>query len=384
MFTSWLTKFEPVHIARTLQEREAIYRFRYQVYYEEFGRELGDPDHQRRWVMDPEDETPFTTLLYTGTPDAVTGTMRLRHWPAGQVPEHDVHELSLKRVPGFEARVVAEIGRLMIRPTLRGQLLLAAMARFGYGVICGEYGAELAFCYCSPGLVHYYRKLGFRPFGGPLVRAPDGIMVPLMNVLSDLPFYRREKSPLTAVIKQHFGRGKRPTLPLDPYLPLFEEANPPVELRAERIAPALQAAKVDAAIVETLARKGILIRVEPEVLMTREGFGEEEIYLILDGSFDVLVGDRRIRTMEAGEVFGELAFFLPDHRRTATVRARTRGTVLMLRGRTLRKLMEKEPKAAARVLLEVGIRTAQRAVKSAPVVSRESAAAGFPRIAAVG
>ncbi len=64
--------------------------------------------------------------------------------------------------------------------------------------------------------------------------------------------------------------------------------------------------------------------------------------------------------------------------------ARTRGTVLMLRGRTLRKLMEKEPKAAARVLLEVGIRTAQRAVKSAPVGPRESAAAGFPRIAAVG
>ena len=40
MFKKWLTKLEPVHIARTREEREAVYRLRYQIYYKEYGREL--------------------------------------------------------------------------------------------------------------------------------------------------------------------------------------------------------------------------------------------------------------------------------------------------------------------------------------------------------
>ena len=104
MLKQLLSRLEPVHRATTQEEREAVYRFRYRVYVEEFGRELGSPDHERRWVKDADDEAPCTTILYTGTLDNITGTVRLRHWRAGEVPRHDAHELSMDRFPDIEER----------------------------------------------------------------------------------------------------------------------------------------------------------------------------------------------------------------------------------------------------------------------------------------
>ncbi len=83
MLKQLLSRLETVHRAETREEREAVYRFRYRVYVEEFGRELGTPDHGRKWVTDDDDDAPYTSILYTGSLDNVTGTVRLRHWRAG-------------------------------------------------------------------------------------------------------------------------------------------------------------------------------------------------------------------------------------------------------------------------------------------------------------
>ena len=58
MLASWLTSLEQVHEAKTPEAREAIYRFRYTVYVEELGRELGGADHDRKRVCD-EDAGPL-------------------------------------------------------------------------------------------------------------------------------------------------------------------------------------------------------------------------------------------------------------------------------------------------------------------------------------
>ena len=33
MLEHWLSKLEPIHIVETREEREAVYRFRYDIYY---------------------------------------------------------------------------------------------------------------------------------------------------------------------------------------------------------------------------------------------------------------------------------------------------------------------------------------------------------------
>ncbi|MEM9106026.1 MAG: hypothetical protein AAGC96_10260, partial [Pseudomonadota bacterium] len=185
MLSGWLSKLEPVRIARSDEEREAVFRFRYEVYCDEFGRELGTPDHARRRLHDPEDDDPCAQLLYTGSPSEVTGTLRLRHWQPGEVPDAVRRELSMDLFPELGRWCVGEAARLMVRRVSRGQLILASLARAAYETLSGDHGVHLTFCYCSPGLVHPYRKLGYRPFGGSLVRTPDGVMIPLVNVHSD-------------------------------------------------------------------------------------------------------------------------------------------------------------------------------------------------------
>src|ERR1700677_2584733 len=88
---------EPVHIVQTAEERQAVFAFRYTVYATELGRKLGNADHGSQVLHDEEDDKPYTTLLYTKD-DAgrLTGTIRVRHWEPGQVPEKDWAALDRK------------------------------------------------------------------------------------------------------------------------------------------------------------------------------------------------------------------------------------------------------------------------------------------------
>jgi len=45
-----MAESEIVSVAATQQLREAIYRFRYQVYIEELKRDYPDADHERKWL----------------------------------------------------------------------------------------------------------------------------------------------------------------------------------------------------------------------------------------------------------------------------------------------------------------------------------------------
>ena len=46
-----------IHLARTEDEKRAVYRLRYDVYVEEMGRYRTVADHENRLLVEPEDET---------------------------------------------------------------------------------------------------------------------------------------------------------------------------------------------------------------------------------------------------------------------------------------------------------------------------------------
>ena len=64
--------------AASAEERHAIYSFRYRVYVEELGRELGGVDHSRRILTDEGDEEAGAVHFYTGSLEDITGVARLR------------------------------------------------------------------------------------------------------------------------------------------------------------------------------------------------------------------------------------------------------------------------------------------------------------------
>ena len=354
---------EPVYIAETEAEREAVFSFRYSVYGTELRRKLGNADHGRQRVHDPEDDQPYTTLLYTDDgAGRLTGTARIRRWEPGKVPAKDWEAFSMERFEGLRDMPTAEVGRLMIEPGHRGQMGMVSMSCALYQLCAGELLVDAAFINCAAGLVRHYRLLGFRTYAGKLVPTADGIEVPLMLIPSDRVYLEQAGSfvvPFTDVL---YGPGKRAQVDVGRWARLLDADSAPVRFDAaavwERVDRLRQAEAERPSMLESLSEdtvrklseKGFLMDVAAGQLLTEKGLTQREIFVILDGAFEVHDGERRIAILGPGEVIGEVGFFGTSGRRMASVTAASDGQVLALRRRFVDELMKSDPACAAEVL----------------------------------
>jgi predicted GNAT family N-acyltransferase len=370
---------EPVHVAETDAEREAVFSFRYTVYAEELGRKLGNADHGRRRLHDEEDDKPYTTLLYTADgAGQLTGTVRLRRWEPGQVPAKDWETFSMDRFDGLCEMSTSEIGRLMIERGRRGQLGLVSMVCAAYQLYAGELPADVAFINCAAGLVRHYRLLGFRTYAGRLVPTADGIEVPLVQIPSDRAYLEQVGSFVAPFADVFYGPGKRAPVDISRWSQVLDADSAPVRFDPEavwdRVGRLRQVESDRPSMIEALSEdtvrklsdKGFLMNVSAGQLLTEKGLTQREIFVILDGAFVVHDGDRRIAVLGPGGVVGEIGFFGTSGRRIASVTAESDGQVLALRRRFVDELMESDPACAAEILFGLARVLADRQYISTP------------------
>src|SRR2546423_1189053 len=101
----------PVHVAATEAERDAIYRFRYELRVGEFNwQRFPGLDHDRKRLATSADLEPSTTNYFVGTPEDILGTMRVRLFAPGTLPAETKEEYSLDCFPDIDGRTVAEFG----------------------------------------------------------------------------------------------------------------------------------------------------------------------------------------------------------------------------------------------------------------------------------
>ena len=387
-----LTRFfmarENVQIASTSAELEAIYRLRYDVYVKEKGWVDCGEDHERRRLADTYDATTSARQLYVGALADLKGTARLLVFDAGHVPAKWVDMYGLDRFPGVDRLRVAEVGRFAIRKDCRGGAVMPALILFGFNHLIGPDKVDLIFCECRPSMVRHYRKMGFRPYSAPMIRDADGLQVPLVGVPSDAAYLKSVDAIIRDDAARHFRRGGRPPLDLAPFQHLFAEDNQRVELESHQVLAAVEDSlqAPDAAVspdelspevFEQATKHGYVLKIEPGDLLVEEGRAEREAYLIVSGELEVLSAGHRIRVLGAGHLFGEMAYFLEDGRRTATVRAVSAARVLVLDRRFLDDLHRDAPDAAYRMLHLIGRSLATRLQAATPTLSA-AAAAGRP------
>jgi predicted GNAT family N-acyltransferase len=353
---------EPVYIAETEAEREAVFSFRYSVYGAELGRKLGNADHGRQRIHDEEDDQPYTTLLFTDDgAGQLTGTARIRQWEPGEIPAKDWETFSMERFEGLREMPTAEVGRLMIEPWHRGQLGLVSISCAVYQLCGGELPADAAFINCAAGLVRHYRLLGFRTYAGRLVPTPDGIEVPLVLIPSDHAYLEQAGSFVAPFADVFYGPGKRTTVDIGRWARVLDTDSAPVRFdsaavweRVDRLRQAADRPSMLEALSEDTVRKlsdkGFLMNVSAGQLLTEKGLTQREIFVILDGAFEVHDGDRRIALLGPGQVIGEVGFFGTSGRRMASVTAASDGQVLALRRRFIDEIMKSDPACAAEIL----------------------------------
>lgn len=364
---------ETVRHALTPVEREAVYRLRYVVYVEELNKRVATADHSRRWLRDPEDDDDGVVLLYTGTPDEVTGTLRLRHWLPGAVPAELCERFSLSFFPGIERLTVAEVSRLAVASELRRQLVLRALVVEAYRFFV-ERAAYLVFSYCAPGLLSLHQRLGYRTYPCRLIDGPDGFRVPVVNLTPDVRHYREVRSPLLPLAREYFGQGAPEGFDLRRYARLVAEADH-VETDVTAIWAELRTCLAMSDPVQIfdgvsddgaqeVLRRGHIIRLPAGQMVTRARLVEQEMFVILEGTFEELTPDgRRFAVLTQGDLFGELSLFLPGGHRPTTVRSVTPGKVLVLDRSFLSTLAVSNPPVAIQVLRNLGRVMAMRLLK---------------------
>lgn len=369
MLAQWLTRLEPVHEAKSQAEREAVYSLRYRAFVGELQRQFSDVDHERKWLYDGDDGKPHSTILYTGTPQDMTGTLRLRTWAPGQVPAREARWWSMDRFPGIEKLTTAEIGRLTVKPDARGKLILPALVRASYEHLAGQRNADLLFCLCSPGHVRHYQKFGMAPFGGSLVNSGSGlIQIPLVTVLSDGPGFKRKGSFLAPLVKKYFGPGKRRPLDTTPFRHLLQPDELPVESDPAKVWETVQESlheeqseeqsgqtfiEACSATIKKLTKSGFVLNLQEGQLLFREGIRDQEVYIVLEGEFEVFRDTRAITLLTRGDLIGEIAFFSGSGQRSASVRALTKGRLLVLRRKFLQELTHSDPEAGFQILMNM-------------------------------
>lgn len=85
-----------------------------------------------------------------------------------------------------------------------------------------------------------------------------------------------------------------------------------------------------------------------KVLM-RQGAPGREFFVLLEGEVEIEQDGKRIKTLGAGEFFGEMAL-LSNKPRNATITAATPIRALVVNGRDFRRLLQDDPHVSLKVL----------------------------------
>jgi hypothetical protein len=356
--------------ARSEQDREELFRFRYAVYVQEMGRYRRTADHEGRRLIEPEDAN---SILYGARDEdgRVVGTSRLTFgadgFSARQIEQYSLGPF-LSEVP---ARLMAIGERLMVTPSLRGSTVTAMLRELARGDVQAG-GVRLVFGNCEPHLLSMNLAAGGRTYAERNINSEEaGYLIPLV-------FLDGDRDGLAAAIGSLDGDG-RPCLPRPIEAALTgSDAVHSASLMAPgeywaHVQDALERldqeelhafAGLDPAEVRECISRSNIIECAPGDRVLKEGGSAHNLFLLLEGTLEVRHHGRLVNVLGPGDVFGEMAFLLALPRQSDVFAATPGVRILSLSDGTLHKLMAEEPTLAAKLLFNISRMLCGRLIKA--------------------
>ncbi len=360
-----------VRVVESEAEREAIYRFRYQVYVEELGL-TAQADHENRWLRDQYDDQSLSFAVFEG--DDVVGSLRLILMDHVRDPAPLINAFEMgPAMAEFGASAVVTSSRFIIAPHKRNSMAIFQLVREAFLTALAR-GIRTNFGDCSPHLLPFYEQLGYRRYTRGYNDTAFGYKVPILMLIGDLGYFKTVRSPLATVLPEHridpparawFERTYPDYVKLQSAGLIGEDVF--FDLLAERVAhdPLHAVALLRGLTQDEAARfldKATIMNVRPGDRLIRQGERDNTVYVLLKGLAEVRLGDDDgppLAVYGAGDTFGEIAF-LTAVPRTANVIAQTEGEALVLSGDFLERFIRAEPEIAAKVLLNLSRELAGR------------------------
>jgi hypothetical protein len=362
------------HAAETEEEKLAVYRLRYDVYVEEMGRYRGAADHECRLLVEPEDQT--ARIFYAAADGEVVATTRLSWggdapFSTRQIEHYQLAPFLAEVAP--EAIVVGERGMIVRR--LRGGSIWAQLAARSRRFV-QENRVQLLFGACEPHLLSLYLGRGARPYARRNINSPEaGYLIPIVTVVEDVEYLRRIGSPVAQTAIDHGADARIPRCidrlvtggsvmserlnSVDAY---WGEVHRAIGALGDGHVSALDGLSDEEA--ERCLGHSNIIECGPGDRVLKRGGVARNMFVVLEGTLEARDGDKLLRVMSRGDVFGEIAFLLGQPR-SADVYAATDGVrVLSLSEGTIRTLIDSDPSVAARLMLNISKMLCRRLLQS--------------------
>lgn len=361
-------KYE-IRLATSKEELEKIYRFRYDVYVEEMGKEFKGANHDQKMLTDELDDAG--KIFYVDTPDGIACTIRSNTLDHPNIPDFYHSAYDLKQFSEFSASSLTQTSRLMVAPNWRRSKILGRFLNHVFEAGVGS-GSKLDFCYCAPCLVRLYEYLGYRQYKENFVDPDVGYRIPLVLVGDDLDHLENVRSPLLRIAKKHIEKTE--------VAPWFRERFPhagkfigsqpmPDDHYWEHVSDALHDDSVmlfnelSEEEIQTVLKNTTVTRCKPGDTVVRSGEVGKEMFFILDGAAEIRKTvdgiEHALITLGRSQVFGEIAF-LSETPRSADVVALTDLEVLILTQDNLKTLMNSLPEISNKVLFNLSLTLCDR------------------------
>jgi len=344
-----------VRLATTDDEREAIYRFRYDIYVNELGRYRAAADHEHQRLADPEDTTSW--LFYAADGDEVVASFRIT-WGGDGFSPRQVQQYQLAPfLAELPPEVMAVGERTMISPRWRGVDLMALLGEVS-APLSDAHDVRIVFGACEPHLLSFY-ALHQRPYGTRNINSPDaGLLIPMVSF-----------SPAPEALLEFGTGGRLPTCVRDALESTGTVQSPfllgdgDYRCRVGAAIGALDGSVLDGLTddeLDAVLRRSNVVTCRTGDRLLKTGGAARNAFVVLTGSLAVSRDGAPVATIGPGEIVGEMAYLLHQPR-TCDVDVIDDGTqVLSLSERTLATLIDDAPAAAARFSANVARQLCRR------------------------
>lgn len=295
-----------VIIATTESERQAIYRFRYQVYVEEMQKQPKAANHQARTLTDELDAT--ATLLYMVQGDQIMATLRRNRLDRCQLPDPLEQIFALEQFSAaFPRSTLSLSSRFVVAPDWRNSLAPGSLILEAYRM-AREQGIQFDFLHAAPWLLPFYKSLGYRCYAPHFLESDVGLQIPQVLLLEDLDHLQALRSPMQRLARQYHNRSKA----RDWFATLA-----PVQHPTPTAIPGWPALNAEAA--QQLMQVATVYSLAAGEAIVRIGDVANAMFVVLAGEVEVSYVNSQthpdayaVSILQPGQTFGETNLFSPS------------------------------------------------------------------------
>jgi len=185
-----------IRLVSTKEDRELVFRLRYEIYVGGMGRTQKCADHSARKIEEPLDDKAH---LFGAFEDRLIGTVRTNLARDGSLGYYD-DLYNTKCVGRAYPSGVSITTKLMVEPEHRGGRagLYLAMAVYRHNI---ELGIEFDFIDCNDHLIPFFTGLGYRMYREPIVHPEFGRVTPMLLRTGDLKHFEAMRSPFAGILR---------------------------------------------------------------------------------------------------------------------------------------------------------------------------------------